>query len=250
MSPEPTVAAPAPAPEKAAPEPAPAQEERASASQDLPRLTGELVERARSSGTSTRISSAREDGGAELTEADNQLKDEMDALSAAADRFNKRVNERFFVRAWDRLKRQDQQEAIRRRSQDVAGAVGRIDRLMAQVQPSPDVRQEWQEVRRRWTRLAQVSGRGKSAPEQRHRRSDRRAAEERRDHPQLEPEEREGRRDRQQQGEVEDTPIRRQQTRSEGADLTHPAEQGMEGNQTARFRITPTTAAVTPAGRR
>ncbi|MFL6232741.1 MAG: serine/threonine-protein kinase [Thermoanaerobaculia bacterium] len=157
VSPEPTVAAPAPAPEKAAPapEPAPAQEE--ALSQDLPRLTGELVERSEKLLDLYKgFLDKKEDGGAELTDADSQLKDEMDALTAAADRFNKRVNERFFVRAWDRLKRQDQQEAIRRRSQDVAGAVGRIDRLMAQVQPGPDVRQEWQEVRRRWARVTQV----------------------------------------------------------------------------------------------
>jgi hypothetical protein len=157
VSPEPTVAAPAPTPEKKAPapEPAPAQDE--TLPQDLPRLTGELVERSEKLyGLYKDFLGKKEDGGAELTEADNQLKDEMDALAAAADRFNKRVNERFFVRAWDRLKRQDQQEAIRRRSQDVAGAVGRIDRLIAQVQPSPDVRQEWQEVRRRWTRVTQL----------------------------------------------------------------------------------------------
>ncbi|HSU84434.1 MAG TPA: protein kinase [Thermoanaerobaculia bacterium] len=155
VSPEPTVAAPAPAQEKAAPAPEPAQDE--TLPQDLPRLTGELVERSEKLyGLYKDFLGKKEDGGAELTEADNQLKDEMDALAAAADRFNKRVNERFFVRAWDRLKRQDQQEAIRRRSQDIAGAVGRIDRLMAQVQPSSDVRQEWQEVRRRWTRVTQM----------------------------------------------------------------------------------------------
>ncbi|HEY4591610.1 MAG TPA: hypothetical protein VIJ61_04335, partial [Thermoanaerobaculia bacterium] len=74
----------------------------------------------------------------------------------AADRLNKRVNERTFVRAWDRLKGQDQREAIRRRAQDIAASAGHIDRLMAQVQPSADVRQEWQEVRRRWARVTQM----------------------------------------------------------------------------------------------
>jgi tRNA A-37 threonylcarbamoyl transferase component Bud32 len=155
VSPEPTVAAPAPEKTAPAPEPAPAQEE--TLPQDLPRLTGELVERSEKLyGLYKDFLGKKEDGGAELTEADGQLKDELSDLAAAADRFNKRVNERFFVRAWDRLKRQDQQEAIRRRSQDIAGAVGRIDRLMAQVQPSADVRQEWQEVRRRWSRVTQL----------------------------------------------------------------------------------------------
>ncbi|HEY4589031.1 MAG TPA: hypothetical protein VII86_07375, partial [Thermoanaerobaculia bacterium] len=157
-SPESTVAAPAPAPEKAAPaapEPAPVQEE--ALPQNLPKLTAELAERSdKLLSLYKEFLDKKKDGGAELTDADNQLEGQINELDTAADRLNKRVNERFFVRAWDRMKRQDQQEAIRRRAQDIAGAVGHIDRLMAQVQPSADVRQEWQEVRRRWTRVSQI----------------------------------------------------------------------------------------------
>jgi serine/threonine-protein kinase len=153
-----TSAAPSqPAP--AAPEPAPAPEEPLP--QGLSQLTSQLVERSEKLlDVYKEFLDRKEDAGAELTDADEQLKDEIDNLAAAADRFNKRVNERFFVRAWDRLKRQDQPEAIRRRAQDIAGAVGRIDRLMAQVRPSADVRQEWQEVRHRWTRVAEILPRG------------------------------------------------------------------------------------------
>jgi eukaryotic-like serine/threonine-protein kinase len=155
-SPEPTVAAPAPEKTVPAPvEPAPAQEE--ALPQNLPQLTGELVERSdKLLRLYKEFLDKKKDGGAELTDADNQLEDQINELDTAADRFNKRVNERFFVRAWDRLKRQDQQEALRRRSQDITGAVAHIDRLMVQVQPSADVRQEWQEVRRRWGRVAQL----------------------------------------------------------------------------------------------
>jgi len=155
-SPEPTVAAPAP--EKPAPapaEPAPAQE--GALPQNLPQLTGELVERSdKLLRLYKEFLDKKKDGGAGLTDADNQLEDQINELDTAADRFNKRVNEHFFVRAWDRLKLQNQQEALRRRSQEIAGAVGHIDRLMAQVRPSADVRQEWQEVRRRWVRVTQL----------------------------------------------------------------------------------------------
>jgi hypothetical protein len=156
-TPEPTVAAPAPVPEKVAPapEPSPAQEE--ALPQNLPKLTAELAERSdKLLSLYKEFLDKKKDGGAELTDADNQLEDQINELDTAADRLNKRVNERFFVRAWDRMKRQDQQEAIRRRAQDIAGAAGHIDRLMAQAQPSADVRQEWQEVRRRWTRVSQM----------------------------------------------------------------------------------------------
>jgi hypothetical protein len=157
-SPEPAAAAPAP--EKQAPPPVEPAAAESEMPQDLPRLAGELVERSEKLAELYKdFLGKKEDGGAELTRADDQLKDEIDTLTAAADRFNKRVNERLFVRAWDRLKRQTQQEAIRRRAQDIAGSAGRIDQLVAQVQPSPEVRQEWQEVRRRWTRVAQLVSR-------------------------------------------------------------------------------------------
>ncbi len=156
-SPEPSAAAPAPAPEKAAPAPEPPPAPDEGLPQNLPQLTSELAERSdKLLRLYKEFLDKKKDGGAELTDADDQLEEQINELDTAADRFNKRVNERFFVRAWDRLKLQDQREAIRRRSQDIAGAVGHIDRLMAQVQPSADVRQEWQEVRRRWARVSQM----------------------------------------------------------------------------------------------
>jgi len=159
-SPEPTVAAPAPAPEKPAPAPAPAEpaptQEKA-LPQNLPQLTGELVERSDNLlSLYKEFLDKKKDGGAELTDADDQLESQINELETAADRLNKRVNERLPVRVWDRLKRQDPQEAIRRHSQDIADAMSRIDRLMAQVQPSSEVRQEWQEIRRLWGRMAQM----------------------------------------------------------------------------------------------
>jgi hypothetical protein len=148
------VAAPAPAPEKA-PEPAPAPEE--TLPQNLSQLTGELVQRSdKLLRLYKEFLDRKKDGGAELTEADDQLENQINELDTAADRLNKRVNERTFVRAWDRLKGQDRQEAIRRRLQDIASAGAHIDRLMVQVRPSADVRQEWQEVRRRWVRVSQM----------------------------------------------------------------------------------------------
>ena len=161
----PAIAEPVPEPSKpAAAEPAPAQEAPAEPaagepSKELPQLAGELVETSEKLGEIYNdFLGKKEDGGAELTEADSQLKDEIEALAEEADHFNKGINKSFFARTWSHVKRSDQQADILRRAQQFVAAMGRVEKLMAQVQPGSEVRQGYQEVRRRWTRLAQLSG--------------------------------------------------------------------------------------------
>jgi tRNA A-37 threonylcarbamoyl transferase component Bud32 len=163
--PEPVVAEPVPEqPPPAAAEPAPAQEAPAEPaagepSKELPRLAGELVETSEKLGEIYNdFLSKKEDGGAELTEADSQLKEEIEALAEEADHFNKGINKSFFARTWSHVKRSDQQADVLRRAQQFVAALGRVEKLMAQVSPGSEVRQGYQEVRRRWTRLAQISG--------------------------------------------------------------------------------------------
>jgi hypothetical protein len=98
----------------------------------------------------------KEDGGAELTEKDEKLQEELEVLADAADRFNKRVKEGFFIRTRDRFRRADPQAEVVRRFGELAAVGARVDRLMFEVQPGPEVRQEWQEVRRRWERATQI----------------------------------------------------------------------------------------------
>jgi tRNA A-37 threonylcarbamoyl transferase component Bud32 len=163
--PEPVAAEPSV--EKAAPapaEPAPVQETppepvAGDLSQDLPRLAGELVERSEKLGELYEdFLGKKEDGGAELTEADGQLKDEIEALAEEASRFNKGINKSFFARTWSHLKKSDQQADVLRRSQGFEAALGRVERLMAQTRPGPEVRQEWQEIRRRWVAVTRTLG--------------------------------------------------------------------------------------------
>jgi serine/threonine-protein kinase len=163
--PEPVVAEPVPEqPPPAAAEPAPVQEAPAEPaagepSQELPRLAGELVETSEKLGELYNdFLSKKEDGGAELSETDEQLKDEIEALAEEADHFNKGINKSFFARTWSHVKRSDQQADVLRRAQSFVAAMGRVEKLMAQVSPGSEVRQGYQEVRRRWTRLAQISG--------------------------------------------------------------------------------------------
>jgi hypothetical protein len=56
------------------------------------------------------------------------------------------------------MRKRDQQAEVVRRFKDLAAAGRRVDTLMAEVQPGPEVRQKWQEVRRRWERVGQILG--------------------------------------------------------------------------------------------
>lgn len=100
----------------------------------------------------------KEDGGAEITEADEKLQAEMEALAETASRFNKRVKDGFLGRNKGRLSTAEGRDEVKRRAREMVLAANRVERLMAETQPGPNVRQSWQEVRRRWERVGQILG--------------------------------------------------------------------------------------------
>jgi hypothetical protein len=125
--------------------------------EELRRLAAELVTASENLGeTYAAFLEQKEDGGAELTEKDEKLQQELEVLAEAAGRFNKRVKEGIFVRTRDRFRRADPQAEVGRRFGELAAVGGQVDRLMFEVQPGPEVRQDWQEVRRRWERVTQI----------------------------------------------------------------------------------------------
>ena len=153
---------PAPLESSAAPEaPAPAPDLSAPAgelpAEELSRLGGELVEHSEKLGeVYGAFLDQKEEGGAGLTPADEKLKDELEVLADVADRFNKRFNEGIFARTRDRLRKTDPHAEMLRRFRELALVGLRVEKLMAEVKPGPEVRQEWQEVRRRWGRVGQI----------------------------------------------------------------------------------------------
>ncbi|MEA2600605.1 MAG: eukaryotic-like serine/threonine-protein kinase [Acidobacteriota bacterium] len=152
-------AEPRPAPEETAPEPAPAVPLTGELPyEELRRVSDELVADSEKLGdTYGELLEKKEDGGAELTETDNQLKDELEALTDAATRLNKRFKEGFFSRLTrSRLSSPENRVEIAKRLQILADTARRVDHLMGQVQPGPEVRQGWQEVRRRWVRVGEL----------------------------------------------------------------------------------------------
>jgi hypothetical protein len=126
--------------------------------EDLRRVSDELVAESEKLGeTYGEFLDKKEDGGAELTDTDNQLKDELEALTDAATRLDKRFREGFFSRLTrSRLSSPENRVEIAKRLQALADTARRVEHLMAQVQPGPEVRQGWGEVRRRWVRMGEL----------------------------------------------------------------------------------------------
>ncbi len=156
-----------PPPQQTAPAPAPALETPALTEISTP--DSELpVEELRRLGSELEAAGARlgeiygtfldqkEDAGAELTASDEKLRDELEAYAEAAEDFRKRFNDGLFARTRNRLLKTDPRTELVRRFNGLAAAGGRVDSLMAEVHPSAEVRQEWQEVRRRQERVAQI----------------------------------------------------------------------------------------------
>lgn len=94
----------------------------------------------------------KEDGGAELTDTDEQLQEEIEVFGDAAAKLNRSFKEGFFVRMRGR-RPGDRIEPARR---NLAEHGRKVDALMAQVQPGPEVRQAWSEVRRDWVRIVEI----------------------------------------------------------------------------------------------
>jgi serine/threonine-protein kinase len=98
--------------------------------------------------------SHKEDSGAELTDNDQKLKDDLDDLQEAAEKFNGQFQVGFFGRL--RGRRADDRRRIGQNFRELGRLAGEVDQLMGAVRPSSEVRQNWQEVRHRWRRVADI----------------------------------------------------------------------------------------------
>lgn len=163
--PEPTPIAqeptPAPAPvQPAEPEPTPIVTEPeipAAPVEELQRLGGELQsDSARLLTTYLAFLEHKEDGGGDITDADEELEELIEGFSETAERFNNQLQGGgFFARIRNRKDR-DARPQLQKRFKALADRGAQVDRLMNQVQPGPEVRQAWQEIRRDWQRAGAI----------------------------------------------------------------------------------------------
>jgi serine/threonine-protein kinase len=118
---------------------------------ELGTMSGDLVDKYKE------FLSKKEDSGAQLSQSDEKLKDDLEAFQDAAVTFDKQ----FQVGRWGRLfgHRADDRRKTRENVGRLAALGTQVEVLVDQVRPGPEVRQAWVEVRRRWKRVgAIVSG--------------------------------------------------------------------------------------------
>ena len=143
------------------PEPSPpvqvAEEIPAAPVEELRRLGGELqAESAQLLETYLAFLEQKEDGGADITDADEELESLIEAFSETAEKLNTQVaGGGFFARIRNR-KDKDARPQLEKRFKALADRGVQVDRLMNQVQPGPEVRQAWQGIRIRWQRVGTI----------------------------------------------------------------------------------------------
>jgi len=115
---------------------------------ELDTMSGDLVDRYKE------FLSKKEDSGAKLSRNDEKLKDDLEAFQDAAVTFDKQ----FQVGRWGRMfghKANDRRQT-RENVSRLAVLGPQVELLMNEVHPGPEVRQAWNEVRRRWKRVGAV----------------------------------------------------------------------------------------------
>ncbi|HVG06728.1 MAG TPA: protein kinase [Thermoanaerobaculia bacterium] len=153
-----TPAAPQPEPSpRLPPSPKIAEEIPAAPIEELRRLGGELqAESAQLLETYLAFLETKEDGGADITDADEELEGLIEAFSETAEKLNNQVaGGGFFARLRNR-KDTDVRPQLEKRFKALADRGVQVDRLMNQVQPGPEVRQVWQGIRTRWQRVGTI----------------------------------------------------------------------------------------------
>ncbi|MEA2560497.1 MAG: eukaryotic-like serine/threonine-protein kinase [Acidobacteriota bacterium] len=145
----------------AAPQPEPSPEVvegiPAAPIEELRRLGGELqAESTQLLETYLAFLEKKENGGADITDADEELESLIEAFSETAEKLNNQVTGGgFFARLRNR-KDTDARPQLEKRFKALADRGVQVDRLMNQVQPGPEVRQAWQGIRTRWQRVGTI----------------------------------------------------------------------------------------------
>jgi hypothetical protein len=144
--------------ERAEPEPpaaAPSEPAPGPPVQEVHRLAGELeTESHKLLEVYESFLESKENAGGEITDTDEQLQEDLEALLGAAEKLNKQFQAGFFARL--RNRQPGDRLRVQQRFRDLAQRGEKVERLMGEVQPGPEVRQSWQEVRRRWRRIGEI----------------------------------------------------------------------------------------------
>ena len=124
---------------------------------ELKRLGGELrSESARLIETYDAFLNKKDEEDAEITDADEELQELIESFAGTAEKLDSQLSGGgFFARLRNR-KDKDARPQLAKRFRALADRGAQVERLMAQVQPGPEVTQAWQGIRRRWQRVGAI----------------------------------------------------------------------------------------------
>jgi serine/threonine protein kinase len=94
----------------------------------------------------------------EITDDDEQLEEDIEELVDMAESFHNFLEGGGFIAKIRKRRAGEDIVKVQQRARELARRGQRVDDLMSKTQPGPEVRQAWQEVRRKWKRVAEIAG--------------------------------------------------------------------------------------------
>jgi eukaryotic-like serine/threonine-protein kinase len=94
----------------------------------------------------------------EITDDDEQLEEDIEELVGMAESFHNFLEGGGFIAKIRKRRAGEDIVKVQQRARELARRGQRVDDLMSKTQPGPEVRQAWQEVRRKWKRVAEIAG--------------------------------------------------------------------------------------------
>jgi len=101
---------------------------------------------------------AKNEAEQEITDDDEQLEEDIEELVGTAEGFHNFLEGGGLLARVRKRRAGEDVAKVQQRARELARRGQRVDDLMSKTQPGPEVRQAWQEVRRKWKRVAEIAG--------------------------------------------------------------------------------------------
>ncbi len=99
----------------------------------------------------------KEEAGGEITDHDEELEEWIESFVGSAESLNKQIQGGGFLARLRRRGDTESRPQLGKRVKELANDAARIEALMAQTQPSAEVRRAWQELRLRGQRVGRIA---------------------------------------------------------------------------------------------
>jgi SMC interacting uncharacterized protein involved in chromosome segregation len=99
----------------------------------------------------------KDERGEDLTDADEDLEEEIESMIGAAERLNNQIRNNL-TRLREKRQTPQGRADLRSRAQKMAANIQKVENLMAQVQPGTEVQRVWRQITGLWRQVARAAG--------------------------------------------------------------------------------------------